>query len=201
VLEIGSGGGYFLQKLSGKRGLKLCGLELNTAAVEESVKKGLNVMNATIEEFARKNPSGLDIVCALQVFEHIADINSFLTSCIQALKVGGKLILCVPNNNPYLYKHDFFHTLNLPPHHSGLWNHEAFSSLPRFFPLKLKSAHIEPLTDYTIWYLTQINFLKQKRNPLYRLLSIVPRPLYKSLLFACRHFIEGRNILVEFIKT
>ena len=110
------------------------------------------------------------------------------------------MIVCVPNNNPYLYKHDFYHTLNLPPHHAGLWNKEAFGNLPRFFPMKVRSIRIEPLQDYKLWYQTQVNYYKEKGSGLSTLLSIIPRPVYKAPLILLRNYIEGRNILVEFVK-
>lgn len=200
VLEIGSGAGYLMQKLAKRNFTDLRGLELNTKAVENSRKIGLNVINATIEDFAKENPGTFDVAYALQVLEHVTEVRSFITSSLQVLKAGGKLLLCVPHNNPYLYRHDFFHTLNLPPHHAGLWNKESFSKLPEFFPMRLNNVFIEPLTDYKEWYQTQVRFLKEKNNPAFRLLSAIPAPLYKNALKLMRNFIEGRNIMVEFIK-
>jgi len=200
VLEIGSGGGHFLQRLLGKGKPELRGIELNSKAVSEARAKGLDVTNETIDEFAKKNAESFDVVCSMQVLEHITEIRSFILSSLQVLKKGGQMIICVPNNNPFLYRHDFFHTLNLPPHHAGLWNREAFSSLPRFFPMKLSNVFIEPLQDYKKWYKTQIEHYKELRNPAAGILSLVPRPVYKVPLILLRKYIEGRNILVEFIK-
>ena len=200
ILEIGSGAGDFMSKLKGRNPAKLCGLELNTHQIETAKKNGLNVINENIEEFGDKNAGQFDNVCALQVLEHVPDVRSFLSSSLKALKTGGKLILCVPHNNPYLYRHDFFHTLNLPPHHAGLWDKQAFSKLPGFFPMRLNRVFIEPLSDYKIWYLTQVKYLKEKNNPAAGLLSLIPETIYKNSLRLMRHFIEGRNILVEFIK-
>lgn len=201
VLEIGSGAGYLMKKLAAKGNCAtLCGLELNTKAVESSKAQGLNVINATIEDFAKENAGTFDVVYALQVLEHVTDVHSFLTSSLEALKVGGRLILCVPHNNPYLYRHDFFHTLNLPPHHAGLWNKESFSKLPDFFPIRLNGVFIEPLSDYKEWYQAQVRYLKEKNNPLFRILSAIPAPIYKNALRLMKNFMEGRNILVEFVK-
>jgi hypothetical protein len=116
------------------------------------------------------------------------------------LAQGGEVNLCVPNNNPYLYRHDLYHTLNLPPHHSGLWNRESFSKLPDFFPMRMNNIFIEPLSDYKEYYRTQVNYFREKKNPVHRLLSLVPAPIYKNSLRLLRHVMEGRNILVEFIK-
>ncbi len=191
---------FFLQMLSSKKPENLCGLELNSKAVEESKRQGLNVINETIQIFANEHSEKFDYVCAFQVLEHINDIRGFILSCLQVLKPGGKLIFAVPNNNPYLYKHDFYHPLNLPPHHAGLWDVATFSNLPNFFPIILKSLSVEPLTDYKKWYLTQVNFLQEKGSMLSGILSVVPRPVYKLSLKMLRHFIKGRNLLVEFEK-
>ena len=200
VLEVGSGGGHFLKNLVQRKTVRVRGIELNSKAVEEAKGKGLDVTNETIEEFAERNEEKYDIVCSMQVLEHVTDVRSFLLSSLRVLRKGGQLIICVPNNNPFLYKHDFFHTLNLPPHHAGLWNKEAFSSLSQFFPMKLNKIQIEPLQDYSKWYRTQIEFYKETRNPLAGVLSLVPRPAYKIPLKLFRSYIEGRNILVEFVK-
>ncbi len=200
VLEIGSGAGYFMQKLKAKGCKKVTGLELNSKVVETSRKKGLQVFDETIENFSEKNPEGFDVVCALQVLEHITDIRSFVSASLKALKVGGKLIFCVPNNNPYLHIHEIMHTLNLPPHHAGLWDKASFSKLPDFFPMKLNKVYIEPLIEYVHWYKVQLEHLK-KRNSLWMpILSAIPKPIYKNFLRSIRYTIHGRNILVKFIK-
>ena len=201
VLEIGSGGGHFMELAARKKkGIRLRGIELNTKAVSEARNKGLDVTAETIEKFAKENAERFDVVCSMQVLEHITEVRPFIEASLQALKKGGQMIICVPNNNPYLYKHDFYHTLNLPPHHAGLWNREAFSQLPRYFPMTLGKIRIEPLQDYKLWYQTQVRYFSDKGSAVAKVLSMVPRPLYKMPLILLRNFIEGRNILVEFVK-
>jgi SAM-dependent methyltransferase len=201
VLEIGSGGGHFLQLAEQKiKKVRLRGIELNTKAVAEARARGFDVIAETIEEFAKENSERFDVVCSMQVLEHITDVRSFILASLRALKKGGRMIVCVPNNNPYLYRHDFYHTLNLPPHHAGLWNKEAFSNLPHYFPMKLGTIRIEPLQDYKLWYQTQVNYYKEKGSVLSGFLSLIPRPVYKAPLILLRNYIEGRNILVEFAK-
>ncbi|HXB06181.1 MAG TPA: methyltransferase domain-containing protein [Puia sp.] len=200
VLEIGSGAGFFMQKLKAGRHKQLIGLELNTQQVEMAKINGLDVINEYIEDFSAKNAGSFDVVVALQVLEHVPEVRSFIDASLVALKPGGKLLFCVPYNNPYLYRYDLWHTLNLPPHHSGLWDKPAFRKLPDFFPMRLEQIYIEPLSDYKKYYQIQLSHLKEQGNPLHRLLSLVPAPIYKNALRGMRHMMEGRNILVEFIK-
>lgn len=61
--------------------------------------------------FVKENESQFDVVTFFQVLEHIADVHSFLTSALLTLKTGGKVILAVPNNEPYYLKYDRLHFL------------------------------------------------------------------------------------------
>ena len=67
--------------------------------------------------------------------------------------------------------------------------------------MHLNKVLIEPLQDYKFWYQTQIKHLREIRSPWAGVLSIIPRPIYKAPLIALRNIIEGRNIMVEFIKS
>jgi 2-polyprenyl-3-methyl-5-hydroxy-6-metoxy-1,4-benzoquinol methylase len=69
-----------------------------------------------------------DAVCLFQVLEHMHDISGFFKHVRAFIKPQGKLIISVPNNNPYLYVNDKLHTLNLPPHHMGLWTGSSLTA-------------------------------------------------------------------------
>ena len=43
----------------------------------------------------------------------------------------------VPNNEPYFQGYDKYCTLNLPPHHMGLWNRKVFERTAPLFGLKI----------------------------------------------------------------
>jgi len=199
VLEIGSGDGYFLEMLK-KENITATGLELNQTAVEKSIRNGFEVYNILIEDYSPKNENTYDAVCFFQVLEHIADIRSFLTSALKCLKPGGFLIIGVPNNNPYIFRHDDWHTLNLPPHHAGLWNKTAFQKLVKFFPLKIAKISIEPLYEFRVWFNVQKKYYEKNNKFLWILLCLVPRPLYKITLGLLKNKIEGRNIFAVYTK-
>ena len=75
-----------------------------------------------------------------QVLEHIYDVKEFLEHALQVLKKGGKLVIGVPNNEPYFLGYDKYCTLNLPPHHMGLWNIKVFEKFAPIFGLKIISV-------------------------------------------------------------
>lgn len=141
LLEIGCGNGYALSLFT-KKGIDCTGLELNKDAIKICEEKGLSVYNKTVEEFSLNQSGNFDTVCAFQLLEHLSDISSFLTASIKLLKPNGYLIISVPNNDSFGHK---FNTLNLPPHHMGLWNRDSFNALSKYFPIDVKRTYFTPL--------------------------------------------------------
>lgn len=145
VLDIGCGSGNFLERAREKTHF-VYGIEFNDMAIQACLKKGIDVKKEAIEEHAKTAGGKYDVVCAFQVLEHISNVRSFLDGAIQVLKPGGKLIIGVPNNEPFYVTYCKYNTLNLPPHHMGLWNKEAFLNLQTVFPLTFSGiAYQEPV--------------------------------------------------------
>jgi hypothetical protein len=53
------------------------------------------------------------------------------------LKPGGKLIIGVPNCEPWFRRFDKYEILNMPPHHMGLWNEKVFRAIQDIFGIRL----------------------------------------------------------------
>jgi 2-polyprenyl-3-methyl-5-hydroxy-6-metoxy-1,4-benzoquinol methylase len=140
VLEIGCNTGKFLKRLLPKT-KKLTGLDFNDVAIFAANAKGLNVINESAEIHAEKHTEEYDVVCAFQVLEHITSAGSLLEAATKLLRKDGKLILSVPNNDPFFQRFNRYEVLNLPPHHVGLWNLKAFRNLENYFDLKLVNHH------------------------------------------------------------
>ncbi|MFD2920050.1 class I SAM-dependent methyltransferase [Terrimonas rubra] len=199
VLEVGCGSGYFLERLV-ENGIAAEGIELNEEAIKKAIQKGLNVKHALLENYVKEKAGYYDVVCAFQVLEHITSVKDFIDDSLTLLKPGGRLMIAVPNNNPYLFRHDKWHTLNLPPHHAGLWNKQVFTEMPKYFNMQVETILIEPLSNYKEWFLVQKNHYKQHNTFMYLLCCLVPRPLYKFVLRTFKHQIQGRNIIAIFKK-
>lgn len=196
VLEIGTGSGTFFELLSNKVENPV-GLELSNKAIEIAKSKGLNIINELIEDHALKYPEYYDVICFFQVLEHISDIKSFLESAIICLKPGGKLILAVPNNNPYIYRFNKMYTSNLPPHHSGLWDKKTLENLVDFFDLENSNVLVEPLFGIKNQLLEWSKF--KKYGILNKLIDKIPSIFYKvagkfAFLF------DGLNLLAVYHK-
>ncbi|NID11903.1 class I SAM-dependent methyltransferase [Fibrivirga algicola] len=137
VLDIGCGNGGFLQTLQRRSGCAVMGLEFSEEAISVCQQKGLAVFDQPIETFAQEKPECFDVVCAFQVVEHIAQPKLFIEAALKTLKIGGKLVIGVPNNDPYLFEHGKYEPLNMPPHHCGLWNADSLRELTRLFAMSV----------------------------------------------------------------
>jgi len=190
VLEVGCGDGGFISKLKGAN-IDCCGLELNKKAVEVCLQKGLVVFDELLEEHKVKRPDFYDVVCSFQVLEHISDVESYINDSIDVVKVGGKIIFGVPNNNPFIFKRDIYHTLNMPPHHMGLWSEGSFKSLEKYYGMKLIDIKVEPLREvrkYLNVSLEYNNLFLLKKITKY-IPAILIRPIAKIMKWKGRHLI------------
>jgi len=201
VLDIGCGDGAFLIGLLKRKKVNAQGLELNPKALERTQKAGLTVFRETVQDYAPKHSGEYDIVTSFQVLEHIAEVKSFLSAKLDLLKPGGYMIIGVPYNNPFIYRKDKFHTLNLPPHHMGLWNKEAFESFTNIFKVEIKDIRIEKVDDLAYYTSVQLGisdlYKKMSKN------SSVVRLLGKMINRFGRppvSLLKGRNIVVVLKK-
>jgi 2-polyprenyl-3-methyl-5-hydroxy-6-metoxy-1,4-benzoquinol methylase len=198
ILDVGCGSGDFLSKIKQKyKNIVAKGLEFNDKAISTCIEKGLDVKKETIESHSVQFANEYDVVLSFQVLEHVADIKSYINASLKAVKPGGLLVIGVPNNNPYLFKHDIYHTLNLPPHHMGLWSVEAFEKLPNYFGLKKSAILVEPMAEsgYRIYLKIQLH---------HRFPKLVATLLYKMLKYIAPYIVKeknGRNILAIFQKN
>ncbi|MGB0167300.1 MAG: class I SAM-dependent methyltransferase, partial [Luteibaculum sp.] len=99
-----------------------------------------------------ENKEQYDVLCSFQVLEHIPEVDSFLRAKIEALKPGGTLLICVPNNDSFISK-DSLNVLNMPPHHMGLWNESSLKYLAKKYDLELLDMRLEPMEErHYEWY-------------------------------------------------
>ena len=120
LLDVGCGFGYFLRRAAEKA--EITGIDGNKFAQAHCQQLGLDVRLGYSSDYRSEFAGRFDTVTAFQILEHIYDARVFLDDLVAMVKPGGRLIIAVPNNEPYLRRFDPYNIWNCPPHHVGLWN-------------------------------------------------------------------------------
>lgn len=105
VIDLGCGGGLISAPLARMGGdvLGIDGAEEAIAAARAyAAGAGLNAKFAvsTAEAEAARSPAAYDVVAAMEIVEHVADLRVFLEACVTLLRPGGLLVLSTINRTP-----------------------------------------------------------------------------------------------------
>ncbi|MGB9152775.1 MAG: bifunctional 2-polyprenyl-6-hydroxyphenol methylase/3-demethylubiquinol 3-O-methyltransferase UbiG [Alphaproteobacteria bacterium] len=107
VLDIGCGGGLLCEPLA-RLGAHVTGLDASAEAIEaariHARQSGLEIdyRYGSAEDFAHGRKK-FDVVTALEIVEHVADIDSLLRSVADLVKPGGIVLLSTLNRNVKSY--------------------------------------------------------------------------------------------------
>ncbi len=101
ALDVGCGGGLLAEPLT-RMGAEVTGVDASGAAIVEARRHaaamGLSICYRTgsVEEVA-ESPARFDLITAMEIVEHVADMDSFVRSLAALLKPDGVLILSTLN--------------------------------------------------------------------------------------------------------
>lgn len=162
VLDVGCGGGILSEALA-QAGAEVTGLDLSKASLQTAKlhlnESGLkvNYQQQSMEDFAAANPESQDVICCLEMLEHVPNPESIIDACLTALKPGGWLFLSTLNRTPKAMMLGIFaaeHILKIVP--KGTHHFEQFikpSELVKV--LNNKTVNIQDLTGMRYNPITQ----------------------------------------------
>jgi SAM-dependent methyltransferase len=133
LLDVGCGNGAFLRRAADKA--DVLGIDGSSFAQRHCQRLGLDVRLGTLADHADEFVGRFDTVTGFQILEHIYDVRSFLNNIVKVVRPGGRVVLAVPNNEPFVRRFDPYTPLNCPPHHIGLWNRVSLEAMAGHFGL------------------------------------------------------------------
>ena len=105
VLDIGCGAGILSEALQ-QSGAEVTGIDLAeeaiTAARSHAAAQERDIEYQTIsaEALAEERPGSYDLVCCLEMLEHVPDPESIVHACAQLVRPGGDLVFSTINRTP-----------------------------------------------------------------------------------------------------
>lgn len=121
VLDVGCGGGKFIETLSGVNAM---GIDINRPAILEARRKGLNVEVGTLADIS----GDFDVIVMNHFLEHVPDPLGLVMEAKTRLAPNGALIVTVPYS-PMSGEYPSLDPMNLPPHHLTRWNGRSMHML------------------------------------------------------------------------
>ena len=105
LVDIGCGGGILAESMA-QRGATVTGIDMGEAPLAvarlHQRESGTDVtyLQSTAEELAATEAGNFDIVCCLEMLEHVPDPGSVISACAALAKKGGSLYFSTINRNP-----------------------------------------------------------------------------------------------------
>lgn len=105
VIDVGCGGGLLSEALA-LRGATVTGIDLAEASIavarEHAAASGLDIDYQCVatEAMAKRHPNAFDVVCCLEMLEHVPDPEAIIDACADLLRPGGIAVFSTLNRSP-----------------------------------------------------------------------------------------------------
>jgi SAM-dependent methyltransferase len=106
VLDIGCGEGHFLAECSRRGAARVAGLEFRLASVRYAQERcGIpDVRTAALHDRGQWPDKEFDVVCSLDVVEHVHDLGAFFEHCLRVLRPGGIMLHATPGSDSMTHR-------------------------------------------------------------------------------------------------
>ncbi len=108
LVDVGCGGGILAESMA-QRGATVTGIDMGEAPLAvarlHQLESGVEVdyFHSTAEQLAEKEAGRYDIVCCLEMLEHVPDPGAVIQACADLARPGGALYFSTINRNPKAY--------------------------------------------------------------------------------------------------
>jgi 2-polyprenyl-6-hydroxyphenyl methylase / 3-demethylubiquinone-9 3-methyltransferase len=105
LVDVGCGGGILAEAMA-QRGATVTGIDMGEAPLSvaklHQLESGVEVeyLQSTAEDLAASSPESFDIVCCLEMLEHVPDPGAVIKACADMARPGAALYFSTINRNP-----------------------------------------------------------------------------------------------------
>lgn len=105
LVDVGCGGGILAEAMA-QRGARVTGIDMGEAPLSvaklHQLESGVEVdyRQSTAEQLAEEEGAVYDVVCCLEMLEHVPDPGAVIAACAALAKPGGALYFSTINRNP-----------------------------------------------------------------------------------------------------
>jgi 2-polyprenyl-6-hydroxyphenyl methylase/3-demethylubiquinone-9 3-methyltransferase len=108
LLDVGCGGGILSEAMA-QRGASVTGIDMGEAPLEVArlhaleSKLSIDYQNSAAEDFALSRKGEFNVVCCMEMLEHVPDPASVIHACAELCSDGGHLFFSTINRTPKAY--------------------------------------------------------------------------------------------------
>jgi SAM-dependent methyltransferase len=183
ILDIGCYAGKFFAGIPEK--FKKFGLEPSRAASEVAISKGINILGKTLTDLDIKQV--FDVVVAIDVVEHVLDVESFLIESLSHVNDNGLLIISTGNPDCFYWRKIFKARF----WYNSFAEHLVFPSYKYFF--EFSKRHNLPAPERILFKYEDLNLFSSISIFLHQLIFAFSPAAYHTLI-KLRRYMKGKAI-------